>query len=257
MIGAGGVEGLPRVLEIRTGSVGVVEHRGRQVRTAFRKARRSGPVAVSDVGLAGDEQADQRVHGGPDKAICVYAVEHYDWWREQLGTRLPAGSFGENLLVRSLIEPDVYLGARYQVGTLLLEVSMPRRPCFKLGAIHGLPELPELFQNSGRTGFYFRVLEQGVVTVGNNLRLVSEPDDPVSVAEVNRVMNIDRHDLQAAAPAKHSAACAREVATKPRPASGRIRRGGRPAAHGTHRVEPGHPPWARDVPPRAAPARRG
>ncbi|WP_193607116.1 MOSC domain-containing protein [Nocardioides lijunqiniae] len=188
-----------RVLEVRTGRTGTVEHRGRSVPTAFRKAARTGPVAVATLGLEGDEQADPRVHGGPDKAVYAYPVEHYAWWQERLGVPLAPGFFGENLLLEGLTEDRVHLGDRYAVGELVLEVSMPRRPCFKLAAVHDRPELPELLQESGRTGFYLRVLAPGTVAAGDRLVAVGDPVTTVTVHELNRVMNLDRSDLAAAA----------------------------------------------------------
>lgn len=188
-----------RVLEVRTGQAGSVIHRGRSVATAFRKTVREGPVLASVDGLEGDQQADRRVHGGPDKALCVYPVEHYEWWRERLGVELTHGWFGENLLVQGMVEVDVCLGDRYEIGEVQLEVSMSRRPCFKLGAIHDVPELPDLLQESGRTGYYLRVLVPGYVAAGLPVRQIGESVTTVSVAEVNRVMNVDKDDLVAAA----------------------------------------------------------
>ncbi|WP_209021781.1 MOSC domain-containing protein [Nocardioides sp. 503] len=188
-----------RVLEVRTGRTGAVEHRGRSVPTAYRKSPRSGPVAAGALGLEGDEQADPRVHGGPDKAVYAYPVEHYAWWEERLGVAMPPGSFGENLLLAGLTEERVHLGDRFGVGSLVLEVSMPRRPCFKLAAVHDRPELPELLQDSGRTGFYLRVVAPGSVAAGERLVAVGEAVTSVTVLELNRVMNVDRSDLAAAA----------------------------------------------------------
>lgn len=186
------------MLEVRTGRTGQVRHRGRDVPTAFRKSLREEPVLATVDGLDGDEQGDRRVHGGPDKAICAYPVEHYAWWRDRLGRPLESGAFGENLVLRGLTEDQVRVGARYRVGDVRVEVSMPRRPCYKLAAIHGIAELPELLQQTGRTGFYLRVLEPGRVAAGDRLRLVDEPATPVTVSELNRVMNLDKHDLAAA-----------------------------------------------------------
>ncbi|WP_340697250.1 MOSC domain-containing protein [Cellulosimicrobium funkei] len=187
------------VLEVRTGGVGTVAHRGREVPTAFRKQPRVGPVAVGAEGLDGDAQADRRVHGGPEKAVCVYPVEHYAAWRDELGADLPPGAFGENLLTRGLTEDDLLLGDVLALGTATLQVSMPRRPCFKLAAVHGLVDLPDRVQSSGRTGWYLRVLTPGTVRAGATAVVVDRPDRSATVREVNRVMNLDRNDLPAAA----------------------------------------------------------
>ncbi|MFJ1512512.1 MOSC domain-containing protein [Cellulosimicrobium funkei] len=187
------------VLEVRTGGVGTVAHRGREVPTAFRKQPRVDPVAVGAEGLEGDAQADRRVHGGPEKAVCVYPVEHYAAWRDQLGVDLPPGAFGENLLTRGLTEDDLLLGDVLALGATTLQVSMPRRPCYKLAAVHGLVDLPDRVQASGRTGWYLRVLTPGTVRAGATAVVVDRPDRSATVREVNRVMNLDRDDLAAAA----------------------------------------------------------
>ncbi|MGO1332177.1 MOSC domain-containing protein, partial [Cellulosimicrobium funkei] len=187
------------VLEVRTGGVGTVAHRGREVPTAFRKRPRLGPVAVGTEGLEGDAQADRRVHGGPEKAVCVYPVEHYAAWRDELGADLPPGAFGENLLTRGLTEDDLLLGDVLALGTATLQVSMPRRPCYKLAAVHGLVDLPDRVQASGRTGWYLRVLTPGTVRAGATAVVVGRPARSATVREVNRVMNLDRDDLPAAA----------------------------------------------------------
>jgi MOSC domain-containing protein YiiM len=189
---------VPHVVEVRTGRVGSVRHRDRDVATAIDKVLRIDRVAVGPLGLAGDEQADRRVHGGPDKAICVYAAEHYPWWREHLGIDLDHGAFGENLLVHGLTEDEVEVGDRFVVGAALVEVSMPRRPCYKLGARHGRTDMPDLLQETGRTGFYLRVLRPGAVAAGDLLRPVEASRSGVTVAELNRVMNVDKDDLVAA-----------------------------------------------------------
>lgn len=187
-----------RALAVRVGKPRPLTTGGRTALTAFWKTAASAPVAVSATGLAGDEQADRNVHGGPDKAVCAYPVEHYPQWEQLLGRRLPPGAFGENLPTLGLLEPDVMLGDVYGVGTAVLQVSMPRRPCYKLALAHDRRELPLLVQSSGRTGFYLSVLEPGEVCAGDRMRLLSRPPSPLSVFEVNRVVNVDKHDLDAA-----------------------------------------------------------
>ncbi|MCB7135903.1 MOSC domain-containing protein [Cellulosimicrobium marinum] len=188
-----------RVLQVRTGQVGVVEHRGRAVPSGFRKEVRTGPVTVDAEGLVGDEQGDRRVHGGPDKALCAYPVEHYAAWPAELGTVLAPGSFGENLVTRGLHEDELQLGDVLVVGSVRVQVTTPRRPCYKLAAVHGRPDLPDRVQESGRTGFYLRVLEPGTIAAGAVVRLVDRACRSATVREVNRVMNVDRDDLAGAA----------------------------------------------------------
>ncbi|MCP2260717.1 MOSC domain-containing protein YiiM [Streptoalloteichus tenebrarius] len=146
---------------------------------------------VGVLGLDGDEQGDRRVHGGPEKAVFVYPTEHDGWWAEQLGASLPPAAFGENLGTVGLTEDTVFLGDVYEVGGALLQVSQPRRPCFKPAARLGHREIAVLTQTSGRTGFYLRVLRPGTVALGCPVTLLDRDRDPVSVADVSRVMHGD------------------------------------------------------------------
>src|SRR5215510_11084883 len=129
-----------------------------------RQKARGGPVAVHQRGLTGDMQADLRVHGGLQKAVYVYASEHYEFWRGQLpGTELPPGSFGENLTIAGLLEADVNVGDRLQIGTAVFQVTQPRTPCFKLALKFGRPDMIDRFLASGRSGFYLSVVTEGIV----------------------------------------------------------------------------------------------
>ena len=149
------------------------------------------------LGLAGDEQADEKNHGGPDKALCVFAAEHYPGYEELLGRPLERPAFGENLTVEGLDEHTVCIGDRLRVGTALCEISLPRNPCFKIGARHGTKQFVLWVERSGRTGFYLRVLEPGRVAAGDALELVARPYPEVTVAEANRVMHHDKRDWPA------------------------------------------------------------
>src|SRR5688572_24480431 len=127
-----------------------------------------GRVALSLTNLAGDGQADLRVHGGPDKAVCVYAAEHYSSWREELGVEdCGPGWFGENFSVEGQSEKDAAVGDTYRIGTALVQISQPRAPCWKLGRRWNRPDMPKLVVQSGRTGWYLRVLEPGEVECGD------------------------------------------------------------------------------------------
>jgi MOSC domain-containing protein YiiM len=151
-------------------------------------------VPLGPTGLAGDVQADLRVHGGPDKAVCVYPTEHLAHWSERLGRRLAPGAFGENFSLVDLLEGDVCLGDVYRVGSALVQVSQPRQPCYKLATRNGEPAFALWVQESGRTGFYFRCLEPGQVQVGDVIMLVERTAPECTVLEVNRVLHRDKHD---------------------------------------------------------------
>src|SRR4029079_17647984 len=121
------------VVSVNVGLPRTVEWFGRQVTTAIWKEPVADAVAVRGVNLAGDDQADRRVHGGVDKAVYAYATEDYEWWAKQLGTALAPGTFGENLTVAGVHLGSRVVGEQWRVGTARLEVAQPRLPCFKLG----------------------------------------------------------------------------------------------------------------------------
>jgi MOSC domain-containing protein YiiM len=140
---------------------------------------------VSELNISGDGQADLSVHGGPDKAVYGYPSEHYAFWCEWLGVAaLPWGAFGENLTTEGLLEADAGIGDRFRIGSALLEVSQPRIPCHKLALRHARPDLPKHFLASGRSGFYFRVIEPGDVGQGDAIARVATDPRGVSVADV-------------------------------------------------------------------------
>ena len=165
----------------------VAPFRGADEPSAMAKTPISGPVAVGRLGLAGDEQADLTVHGGVDKAIHHYPLDHYDWWRGQLdGHPLLAapGAFGENISTIGLTEADVCLGDRFALGTALVEVSQGRQPCWKLGHRFGNPKVTAMVVTSGRPGWYYRVVETGQVAAGDTLALQARPRPEWSVARM-------------------------------------------------------------------------
>ncbi len=186
-----------RVLTVSVGPVGDLPYRDRSVRSAFVKAPVDGLVAATELGLWGDEQGDRVKHGGPDKAICVFPAEHYPHYDELLGRRLERPAFGENLTTWGLTEENVCIGDLLRIGTALVQVSVPRNPCFRLAARYGVKELPLWLERSGRTGFYVRVLEVGKLCAGCPVELAHRPHRDATVAEANRVMHHDQRDWPA------------------------------------------------------------
>ena len=183
-----------RVLSLNVGRAGTLPWRGRRVRSAIDKAPADGPVALGVTGLVGDEQADLRVHGGPDKAVCCYPSEHFPRWARLLERpAMPPGAFGENLTLAGLTEAGVHIGDTYTLGEAVVQVSQPRGPCFKLAARWGKTTLAREMARDMVAGFYLRVLAPGAVTAGDIMALTERVSD-ISVAEVLRVTYRDRHD---------------------------------------------------------------
>jgi len=177
-------EAIGRVVSVNVGAPRSVEWQGRRVRTAIWKEPVDGPVEVRGVNLAGDDQADRRVHGGIHKAVYAYAAEDYAWWSASLGADLGPGTFGDNLTVEGFDLRLVWVGERWRVGTCLLEVSEPRMPCFKLGARMGTADFVDLFDVVGRYGTYLRIIEAGAVAAGDAVHRVSRPDHELTVGEL-------------------------------------------------------------------------
>jgi MOSC domain-containing protein YiiM len=147
---------------------------GRKVLTGICKSPVSGPLRLEKSGFEGDGVGDSRHHGGPDKAVCFYSMEHYPYWEKVLGIALPPAAFGENLSAYGLREEDVCIGDVFQLGTSLVQVSQPRQPCGTLAARYGRSEMVKLVVDSGRTGFYLRVLEGGGRGKGRPFRFKGE-----------------------------------------------------------------------------------
>jgi MOSC domain-containing protein YiiM len=163
----------------------IVEHRGRRVSTAIFKRPVEGKIALTRLNLEGDEQADLTVHGGPDKAVYSYASEHYPWWQEQLpDVDFPYGKFGENLTTEGLLESDVCIGDEFQVGTAVIKVSQPRLPCYKLGIKFGRADVIKKFIRSGLSGIYFSVVQEGVLSEGDEIIFLRGDEHHINLQQV-------------------------------------------------------------------------
>ena len=155
--------------------------------SAIDKRAVEGRRAVGALGIAGDEQADLSVHGGPDKAIHHYPRDHYGWWAETIGDHAllqDAGAFGENISTSGLTESAACIGDRYRLGSALVEISQGRQPCWKLGHRFDIATLPATVVTSRRGGWYYRVIEDGAVGAGDALELMERPLPDWSVERV-------------------------------------------------------------------------
>jgi len=174
-----------------------IPYREGAVRTGIFKDPVAGRVRLGRQNLEGDGQADLSVHGGVEKAVYAYPVEHYDYWKRELGrTELPFGQFGENLTVQGMQEDQVHIGDAFRVGTASVEVTQPRTPCFKLGIRMGAAGFPRLFLASGRIGFYLRVLEEGEVGAGDSIERVAVDSRRVTVREVSHLLYFDPENVE-------------------------------------------------------------
>jgi MOSC domain-containing protein YiiM len=176
-----------RVLSVNVGRARVFDYRGRPARSAIWKAPATGRVAARGVNLAGDEQADRRAHGGPDKAVYAYAVEDLRWWGRELGRPLQYGELGENLTTEGLDVNAALVGERWAIGSTVLEVSEPRVPCWRLAVRMDDPHFPRRFTVALRPGAYLRLLTEGDVGAGDEIRVLARPDHALTIREMLRI----------------------------------------------------------------------
>jgi MOSC domain-containing protein YiiM len=182
-----------QIVSINVGKPEPQIYRGRLVSTAGHKT--SVPSAILRLtNLDGDRQADLKNHGGPDKAVCVYSFDHYPYWESVLGRTLNPGAFSENLTIAGLRESDVCIGDTFRAGEALVQISQPRKPCSKLAGRHNRKDLPALIHANGFSGFYLRVLAEGLVRAGDEFTLVTRHPMGVTVEFSNQVMYEHRHD---------------------------------------------------------------
>jgi MOSC domain-containing protein YiiM len=185
-----------RVVSVNVGLPRTVRWKGREVTTGIFKNPVEGRIPLRRLNLDGDRQADLAVHGGAAKAVYAYPLEHYAFWREQLGEKLPFGSFGENLTVERLpLEEEVAVGDRFRIGTAELVVTQPRLPCYKLGLRFGRNDMVKRFLASRRTGYYLAVEAEGDVGTGDRVETLARHPARIRVAEITRAYASDRDDL--------------------------------------------------------------
>jgi len=185
---------MARLLSVNVGLPRDIEWRGRIVHTAIWKDPVQGRCRVARLNLDGDGQGDLAGHGGEQRAVFVYQLESYRYWKEQLKrTDFVHGQFGENFTIEGLPDDAVYIGDRYRIGTAVFEVTQPRVTCYRVGIRMNEPRMPALLTSSGRPGFYFRVLEEGEVGAGDEIVKVGEAKERMTVAEINALLYSPNH----------------------------------------------------------------
>jgi len=177
-----------RVLSLAVAQPRMVDWNGGRIPTGIYKQAVQGRILLRRLNFDGDRQADLTVHGGPLKAAYCYPIEHYAFWKSELGIDdLPVGSFGENLTTEGLLEDSVHLGDRFAIGSAEVIVTQPRIPCFKLAIKFHSPDIIRRFLASGRTGFYLKVEREGDVAAGDEITPLSQDSRAISISQVNRL----------------------------------------------------------------------
>ena len=174
------------VVSVQVGQIAPLGREG--VPSGFIKRPVTGAVMVEKLGLVGDQQADLRVHGGADKAVYCYPIEHYSRWRETLKGKddlLVPGGFGENLTTQGVDEARVFIGDTFQIGTARVQVTQPRQPCFKLALRFEDSQMIKAMVRNGLSGWYLRVLEPGLVEAGASIAMLESPNPTWSISRLN------------------------------------------------------------------------
>ena len=185
MSGRGRVIASPAIVDgdVRAGAIAPIGSKG--VPSGFVKQPLTGTIRVTERGVSGDEQADLRVHGGRDKAVYAYPSSAYPRWRDAAprhAARLVPGAMGENLTIAGWSDGDVAIGDTVRIGTALLQVTEPRQPCYKLALAFGDGRMVRLFMAVGISGWYYRVLEPGVVAAGDAATCLARPNPAWTIA---------------------------------------------------------------------------
>jgi len=179
-----------KVLSVNVGLPRKVLFNGQSVTTGIFKNPIKEPVMVRKLNLDGDKQADLTVHGGVDKAVYSYPKEHYSYWRNQFShLDFVWGMFGENFTTEGLMEDDINIGDQFQIGSAKLVATQPRMPCYKLGVKFGTMEIIRRFLSSGRSGIYFKVLEEGEVQPGDEIKIIKRDKNNVTVKDIVSLYN--------------------------------------------------------------------
>lgn len=177
-----------KIISVNVGLPREVVWKGITVRTAIFKEPVAGAVAIRELNLAGDRQADLTVHGGSEKAVYVYPVEHYEYWRKQLpDVSFSWGAFGENLTTEGLSEDTLCIGDLLRAGSAILQVTQPRMPCYKLELRFNRDDMIKRFLVSGRSGFYLSVIEPGDVGSGSRVEILDRDPDSVTISDIVRL----------------------------------------------------------------------
>jgi MOSC domain-containing protein YiiM len=176
------------VVSLNVGLPRQVEWHGRPVTTGIYKEPVKGRIPLRTLNLDGDRQADLTAHGGEYKAVYCYPVQHYAYWKKELpGRDLPMAVFGENFTTDGLLEDSAHLGDRFSVGSAEVIVTQPRLPCYKLGIRFEADDMVKRFLASARTGFYLAVTKEGQVSVGDEIKPLSQDPNAVPVSEITRL----------------------------------------------------------------------
>jgi MOSC domain-containing protein YiiM len=186
-----------KIISLNVGLPEIVINNGEPVSTGIFKEPSAERRMLRTLNLDGDRQADLSVHGGPNKAVYGYPSEHYEFWRNEFPEmELPWGMFGENFTTEGLFEDKLNIGDKFQIGDAIIRVAQPRMPCFKLAIKFERSDILRRFLQSGRSGFYFSVLQEGEVGPGDDFQLLETDNNNVRVSDITRLYVSDKGNTE-------------------------------------------------------------
>jgi MOSC domain-containing protein YiiM len=193
----GGTQKTGRILSVNISLPREIEYEGQKISTGIFKEPVDGRITLKTLNLVGDRQADLTLHGGPDKAVYAYSVEHYKYWHNVFpDLAIPNGMFGENLTVEELIESEINVGDVFRIGSATVIATQPRMPCYKLGVKFGRMDIIKKFLSSGRSGIYFKVSKDGEVATGDSIYQITKDPNRITISDIVRLYSIQKKDLQ-------------------------------------------------------------
>ena len=174
-----------------------INYQGKSITSGIFKIPVNGTVKLTKMNLEGDGQADLRVHGGVHKAVYVYPFEHYDFWKKELNRDdFSYGQFGENFTILGVLEDQIHIGDIFKIGSAVLEVTQPRTPCYKFGIKMRLVTFPMKFLESGRIGFYMKVLEEGEVKAKESFESIHINDKGLTIRDLWHLVFFDHENTE-------------------------------------------------------------
>ena len=188
---------MPKILSVNVSLPKEIDFEGQEVITGIFKEPIEGRIMLRTLNLDGDKQADLTVHGGPDKAVYEYPIEHYEFWRKVYpDIEMPNGMFGENFTTEGLMEAQVNVGDVFRIGSSKVIATQPRMPCYKLGVKFGRMDVLKKFLASGRSGVYFKVLEEGEVGTGDPIIQIKKDTNRVGISDIVKLFSSDRENIK-------------------------------------------------------------
>jgi MOSC domain-containing protein YiiM len=188
---------MPKILSVNVSLPREIDFEGQKVTTGIFKEPVKRRVTLKTLNLEGDRQADLTVHGGPDKAVYAYPVEHYEYWRNVFPTiKMLNGMFGENFTTEGLMEDEVCIGDVFQIGSSRVIATQPRMPCYKLGVKFGRMDVLKKFLASGRSGIYFKVSKEGEVGAGDAIEHIEKDPNRITISDIVRLYAKDKKDIE-------------------------------------------------------------